>query len=144
MLAGALLACTLAACVDGARRDEAAIGELIVSLVAADNRADLDAVAALYAGDAVLLPPFESPVVGIDAIRDRYREMFETMGFELGATIEETVVEGNWAYSRGMTRGRAMPRDGQGWRSVNDRYLMVLRKDGGRWHITRLMWNAEQ
>ena len=70
--------------------------------------------------------------------------MFETMKLDLGATIEETVVKGSWAYSRGTTRGRATPADGDGWRSVNDRYLMILRKDGGRWLMVRLIWNAEQ
>ena len=123
---------------------EAAINDLVVNLVAADNRGDLDAVDALYADDIVLIPPYEPPVVGIEAVRDRYSQMFEAMKLDLGATIEETVVNGSWAYSRGTTRGRATPVDSENWHSVNDRYLMVLRRDGGRWQIVRLIWNAEQ
>ena len=69
--------------------------ELVQSWVAAFNRQDLDALAGMYAVDAVNHQVAESPVQG----RERIREMF-VHGFALAkmvCIVENLFEEGNWA-----------------------------------------------
>jgi ketosteroid isomerase-like protein len=51
------------------RRLEHALGETRAAFVAALARADTDALAAIYAADATLLPPAADPIHGREAIR---------------------------------------------------------------------------
>ncbi len=112
-------------------------------LMAADNARDVDAVVALYAPDSVLLPPNESPVSGIAAIRPRYAEFFQTHQPELRFVIEETELADDLAYVRGRTLGTIRGLGGLGDQAIDDVFLMILRKTGsGDWKISRLMWHA--
>jgi uncharacterized protein (TIGR02246 family) len=121
--------------------DAAEIQALFDRLMAADNRGDVDAVVRCYADDAVFLPPGGASVEGIRNIRPRYEELFATNGLEVRMDVDAIEVKGPLAFSRGMTRGRLVPRDGSPPREIADRYLMVLRGgDGGEWKIAVLMW----
>jgi len=124
----------------------AAVRRVLESVIAADNARDVEAVLAQYADDAVLLPPGEAAVDGKQAIKLRYQSLFEQSNPELSFASDETVIAGEWAFDRGLTRGRLVQRAGGEPRMVKDKYLMVLRQQmNGMWRIARLMWNkAEQ
>jgi uncharacterized protein (TIGR02246 family) len=112
-------------------------------LMAADNARDVERVVELYAPDAILMPPNESPVEGIAAIRPRYRQFFRTHDPALAFTIAETVVVDDLAYVRGRTHGTIRGREGITDRSIDDVFLMILKRaDKGVWKISRLMWHA--
>lgn len=69
--------------------------EVVQCWVEAFNRADVDALAAMYAEDATNHQVAESPVVG----RDQIREMFRT-GFgaaEMHCIVENVFQDGEWA-----------------------------------------------
>lgn len=118
--------------------------EIVVKgIIAADNAGDLEAVLAHYADDAVLLPPNGPIVEGKDAIRERYRAGFEQFRFDVSIAISETKVSGEWAFNRGATQGKLIPHDGGDAVTLNDQYLMILRRmPGGAWKIARLIWNS--
>lgn len=120
---------------------EGEIQSLFDRLMAADNRGDVDAVLECYAEDAALLPPGGASVQGVESIRPRYEALFASSRLEVRMDVESIEVKGALGFSRGVTRGRALPKDGSPSRPINDRYLMVLRQDPtGAWKIVALMW----
>ncbi len=133
------LACGPALEVD-ARAEVARIEAVAHGLMAADNARDADRVMALYAPDAVMLPPGEPPVEGIAALRPRYEAFLRTHEPALAFTIEETVVVGDLAYVRGRTGGTIRGPEGAE-RAIDDVFLMVLRRLDGGWKISRLMFH---
>lgn len=120
-----------------------AVKKVVREIIAADNAADLDAVARLYDDEAVWLPPHGDLVRGKNAILSRYRNTFERLTPELSFLSDETHVFGDWAFDRGTTNGKLIPRDGSKPINVNDKYLMILRRSPeGAWRIARLMWSS--
>ena len=123
--------------------DLAAIRAVTSGIIAADNTGDATAVIWFYAEDAVLLPPNGAPVAGKDAIRARYEEGFRHFRFAISSSSEETHVFGDWAFDRGTTAGKTIPKTDKSSRQIHDKYVMILhREPGGTWKIARLMWNA--
>ncbi len=123
--------------------DLAAIRAVTSGIIAADNTGDAVAVMRFYADDAILLPPNGAPVTGKDAIRTRYQEGFRHFRFAIFSASEETHVFGDWAFDRGTTEGKTIPKADEPSRQIHDKYLMILhREPGGAWKIARLMWNA--
>ncbi len=119
------------------------IEDVARALIAADNDRDVERVVGLYAPDAMLLPPDEPPVEGISAIRPRYEAFFRTHHPAILITIEETVVADNLAYVRGRTGGSIRGLGGVADRSLNDVFMMILRRtEVGDWRISRLMWHS--
>ncbi len=123
--------------------DLAAIRAVTAGIIAADNKGDAVAVMQFYADDAILLPPNGAPVTGKDAIRTRYEEGFRHFRFAIFSSSEETHVFGDWAFDRGTTEGKAIPKADEPSRQIHDKYVVILhREPGGAWKIARLMWNA--
>jgi uncharacterized protein (TIGR02246 family) len=123
--------------------DLAGIRVVTSGIIAADNTGDATAVIRFYADDAVLLPPNDAPVVGRDAIRARYEEGFRHFRFAISSSSEETHVFGDWAFDRGTTAGKTIPKTDEPSRPIHDKYVMILHLEpGGAWKIARLIWNA--
>jgi len=101
------------------------------------NAKDLDAMAAFYAEDAVLLPPNAPAIFGRDAVRATIQEMFAAgIGIEL-EDLEINVV-GDLGYKAGRYRTRG--KDG----SLVDRgkYIEIWSKVDGKWMLHRDIWNS--
>jgi uncharacterized protein (TIGR02246 family) len=125
--------------------DVAAIRVVSSGIIAADNTGDAAAVTRFYADDAVLLPPNGAQVVGKDAIRARYEEGFRHFRFAISSASEETHIFGDWAFDRGTTEGKTIPKTDEPSRHIHDKYLMILhRESSGAWKIARLIWNAAE
>jgi uncharacterized protein (TIGR02246 family) len=123
--------------------DSLAVRGVATGIVAADNARDLHRVLAYYAPDAVLLPPGEPPVTGRDRIQPRYEALFAAYDPAIETVINQLVVAGGVAYVRGTNGGLLRGRESTPDRTLNDVYLMLLRRDPfGRWHISHLMWHA--
>jgi len=136
----------LAASVSAASReksaDAAAVEKVLAGIVAADNAADLDAVVSHYTEDAILLPPNDVPVVGKLAIRARYEEAFRHFRFDIAFVSDESQLFGDWAFVRGVIRGRTIPKDETSGRTLNDKFVMILHREKDGWKIARLIWNG--
>ena len=119
--------------------------ELLAALMKADNAGDLAAVIALYAADAVLLPPNEATVRGKDAIRARYARMFATTRMTVRFEIDDDGVDGSTGFIRGRTIGTRAPTDGARVEDLTGKFVMLLARDsGGAWTIRSLIWNADR
>lgn len=143
--AGGLIAAGLGSARQAYTPDLEAIRQVTSGIIAADNVGDAEAVVRFYAEDAVLLPPNDSPVVGKAAIRARYKEGFRRFRFDISSTSDETEAFGEWAFDRGTTSGRMVPKGNEAPRKVHDKYVMILHKRAdGSWKIARLIWNSAE
>ena len=134
----ALVFCELA----GASSADADVRSTIQSLVRADNRRDLAAALAEYAHDAILFPPGLPPIAGTAAIQERYRELYANSLPKLEQNITDIVIRKDIAVVQGTTTGLFPAGPNEPSRSINDKFLMILRQQGKQWRILRLMWNS--
>jgi ketosteroid isomerase-like protein len=112
-------------------------------IVLADNARDIGRVQGSYAPDAVLMPPNEMPIRGWDAIRPRYEALFASFAPAIEGHLDEICVSGSIAFVRGRNGGQFNPRGTGRTRTLNDTYLMLLRREGAAtWRISHLMWHS--
>lgn len=118
------------------------VRQVALGIIAADNARNVERVLSYYAADAILLPPGEPPVVGRDAIKPRYLDLFSRYQPQIEAHINEACVSGTFAFVRGHNGGRLVSREGGSDRQLNDEYLMLLHLEPRfGWRITHLMWH---
>ena len=116
----------------GARRD---IEAAVQRYVEASNRGDAEGLAALYADDAVLLPPDHEPVRGRSAIGDFWRQGTDE-GLEVTTLTLE--VDGNLGYLVGRYRLPATDEEPPD----SGKYVMCLKRQrDGAWKLTADIWN---
>lgn len=112
-------------------------------IVVADNRRDLQQVVDYYTNDAVLLPPGEAPMAGRDRIRPRYEALFAAFTPEIELQIHEACAGVDLGFVRGHNGGRLVSRASGETRSLDDAFVMMLRRDGGIWRISHLIWHRQ-
>ena len=121
---------------ESARTDAKAIEAAVMRYVAASNRGDVDALAALYAEDAVLLPPDHGPVEGREAIADFWRQ-----GTDHGLAIRtiRVDVQSDLGYLVGRYTLPATDQEP----ADSGKYLLCLRRQSdGTWKVTADIWNS--
>jgi uncharacterized protein (TIGR02246 family) len=143
-----LLCSTLAAgCKSSATSDDAdvaAVRATVQRIIAADNARDIEAAVGCYTEDAQWFPPNTEPLVGRSELRTSYTNLFEDWVPEMVVVSDETWVRDDIAVDRGRTMGRLVSRKGKPTRTVDDTYMMWLRRENGEWRIARLMWSPNQ
>src|SRR6185295_17240107 len=116
----------------GSRR---AIEAAVQRYVDASNHGDADALASLYADDAVLLPPDHEPVRGRAAIGDFWRQGTDE-GLEVTTLTVE--VDGDLGYLVGRYHLPATDEEP----ADSGKYVMCLkRQQDGSWKVTADIWN---
>jgi uncharacterized protein (TIGR02246 family) len=110
---------------------------------AAINDGILDRWIGFVADDAVIMPPDEPPIVGIDAIRPRYAAVFDAYSFQFRGGIQEIAVVGPMAMVRASIDETLTPKDGGPPMDLGGAWLMVLRQEAdGSWKLWRNMWSV--
>jgi uncharacterized protein (TIGR02246 family) len=116
----------------GSRR---AIEAAVQRYVEASNQGDADALASLYADDAVLLPPDHEPVRGRAAIGDFWRQGTDE-GLEVTTLTVE--VQGDLGYLVGRYHLPATDEEP----ADSGKYVMCLKRQrDGAWKLTADIWN---
>jgi uncharacterized protein (TIGR02246 family) len=128
-------------CTPTADHDQQAIRELIRNIIAADNKADIEAVISCYHPDASLLPPGKPPINGAEAIRKNYETIFSSSILELKIQEDEITLADDYAICTGLTRGQVLSKIDSTTRVVNDKFVMILQKRDQVWKIKSLFWN---
>lgn len=112
---------------------------------AAWRAGDAAAIAALYTADAHVLYPDRVGISGRQAILAYFRGFFGDFpknAFELRSA--EVVVNGDWAFDRGVYRWRGTPAAGGAPEADDGKYLVVLhRESDGAWRVARDMDNSD-
>jgi uncharacterized protein (TIGR02246 family) len=112
-----------------------AIEAAVARYVAASNRGDADALADLYADDAMLLPPDHEPIRGRRAIGEFWRQ-----GTDEGLQVTTLTVEvdGDLGYLVG--RYKLPPTEEEP--ADSGKYVMCLKRQrDGSWKLTADIWN---
>jgi len=110
--------------------------------IEAFNRADVDALVALYAPDVVVMPPDRPDLHGRAAVADWLREFFAEQRATQTLVNDEVVVAGDWAFLRGHFELTIAAREGGRPARVRGKHLVVWRRDsGGAWLAARDLWN---
>jgi uncharacterized protein (TIGR02246 family) len=129
----------LAACGPGSSPGEGgsrrAIEAAVQRYVDASNQGDADALASLYADDAVLLPPDHEPVRGRAAIGEFWRQGTD-QGLEVTTLTVE--VDGDLGYLVGRYHLPATDEEP----ADSGKYVMCLKRQrDGVWKLTADIWN---
>ena len=146
-LSKSLLRCAgVAACAIGfaasAADDAARIRAGTESWVKSFNSGNAGAVVAVYADDAVLMPPGAAPARGTAAIKEAIAK--EIAGAKKGnvqfqlATNDEVGVSGDMAWHSGAY----FVVDKANKPVETGKFLEVWERKNGKWRITRDIWNA--
>ena len=135
-----LLVAVAAGCAGGSTAiDPASRGAIEATVdryVAASNEGDAEALAELYAEDALLLPPDHEPIRGRAAIVEFWRQ-----GTDLGLEVSTLRLEvaGDVAYLVG--RYRLPPTEEEA--ADSGQYVLCLkRQPDGAWKLTADIWNG--
>jgi uncharacterized protein (TIGR02246 family) len=140
LLAGGILAGVLVSGCAGHGRvaepgSRQAIEAAVRRYVTASNQGDAEALAALYADDAVLLPPDHEPIRGRDAIGAFWRQ-----GTDEGLQVTTLTVEadGDLGYLVGRYNLPATDEEP----ADSGKYVMCLKRQrDGSWKLTADIWN---
>ena len=112
-------------------------------VIQADNRGDLEKVVTLYTADAMLLPAGRTDIMGRDAIREHYGQIFSTTTLQLHPRVLEEWTRHDIAMIHGTITGKTVSKTDSSEHIVDDKFLMFLKMDSGKWKIHRLMWSQD-
>jgi len=104
--------------------------------VEATNHGDVEALASLYADDAVLLPPDHQPISGRDAIGEFWRQGTDE-GLEV--TTLRLDVEGGIGYLVGQY---TLPETDEEPADSGKTVMCLRRQQDGSWKVTADIWNS--
>ena len=121
-----------------------AINALVGDWVEAYNAGDSKALTALFAEDAMRLPPEESAFSGHTRIESEFDAEFEGGAGETTIRLEETVIADKLAFTRGTWAVTTTPEDGESTTVVGKWLNLIALQDDGSWRIQRNMWNLDE
>lgn len=118
------------------------IAAINASFDAAFNAKTPDAIGALYAENAVVMPaPAGEPVVGAAAIQDFFAGLIAAGVIEHQLTLVDAVEEGNLAYQRGKWAGAMLNAQGEKQHFGGNVHLVYRKQPDGGWKAVTHIWN---
>ena len=143
MLRIATVAACLLFCIIGSARaqDVAAIQALNDKWDAAFNKGDAEALAAMYAADAYVLPPGAELVRGRAAIQNFWGGAVQQLGDAKLTTVDVLKLGPSAAREIGTFSFKTKDATPQ---EVAGKYVVVWRKIGGKWLLATDIWNANK
>ena len=123
--------------------DETALKEITQTWLTSYNAGEADTIAALYAEDAVLMPPHAAVARGRAAIREfiaKDSAGAKSAGIKLIPGTETVGVNGDW----GWNSGSYTVQDGSGKTVDSGSYVSVSHKVDGKWLYVRDTYNSDQ
>ena len=111
---------------------------------AALNTNDVDAILDLYSTEPVFMPQHSTALVGRDAVRAGYKQVFATLKLNVQFTIHEIEEVGNWAWVRTSSAGTTRVLDSGVDVNEGNNELFVFRNEVGRWKIYRYLFATSQ
>ena len=102
-----------------------------------------DTVLALYADDAVFYAPDMGTITGRAAINDLFQKMQSTVIPSLTMHSTRSQIAGNLAYDSGVFQETITIKADNSTQQHHGTYLMVLRREAGKWLIMEHMWTDQ-
>ncbi|EML6195576.1 SgcJ/EcaC family oxidoreductase [Pseudomonas aeruginosa] len=120
------------------------IQSILQSYETALNANDIDAILDLYGEAPVFMPQHAPPLVGREAVRAGYQQVFASIKLQIRFDIHEVEVIGDWAWARTSSAGRTrlLAEDVEIAEGNNE--LFVFRREHGHWKIHRYLFATNQ
>ena len=120
------------------------IEALVKTYEKALNANDIESILHLYGQDPVFMPQHAPALVGREAVRAGYRQVFETVKLNVQFAIHEVEVFGDTAWARTSSAGRTRIL-GAGIEVVEgNNELFVFKRETGEWRIHRYLFSTTQ
>jgi len=120
------------------------VKELLKSYEIALNANDLERILALYGSEPVFMPQHAPALVGRDAVRAGYRQVFDTLKLNIAFEIYEIEEMGDWAWARTSSAGRTRILAAGVEVTEGNNELFIFRREGGEWRIHRYLFSTNQ
>lgn len=124
--------------------DPAQLVSIMERYAAALRSNNVEALVALYAVDGVFMREDMPAVVGRDALRAAYRQVFATLKVDVAFTIQETEAVGDMAWLRATSKGKIKVLATGVETSNSFGELVVFRREQGVWRIRSYMYASNQ
>jgi len=120
------------------------VQSVLQSYEAALNSNDIDTILSLYGREPVFMPQHAPALVGRDAVRAGYEQVFATIKLDVSFTIHEVDEVGAWAWARTSSAGRTRILAVDAEVAEGNNELFVFRSEDGAWKIHRYLFSTTQ
>jgi uncharacterized protein (TIGR02246 family) len=104
------------------------------------NGNDIDTILGLYSADPVFMPEYAPALVGRDAVRAGYAQVFAAIKLDVRFDIHDIEMAGDWAWARTSSAGhtRILASGAEAQEGNNE--LFVFQRIDGEWKIHRYLF----
>ncbi|ENC9777656.1 SgcJ/EcaC family oxidoreductase [Pseudomonas aeruginosa] len=120
------------------------IQSILQSYETALNANDIDAILDLYGEAPVFMPQHAPALVGREAVRAGYQQVFASIKLQIRFDIHEVEVIGDWAWARTSSAGRTRLLAEDVEIAEDNNELFVFRREHGHWKIHRYLFATNQ
>jgi uncharacterized protein (TIGR02246 family) len=114
------------------------------SYEAALNSNAVDTILDLYGSEPVFMPQHAPALVGRDAVRAGYEQVFATIKLDVRFEIHEVEEAGDYAWARTSSAGRTRILAAGVEVAEGNNELFVFRRENGTWKIHRYLFSTTQ
>ncbi len=108
------------------------------------NASALEEILGLYGSDPVFMPQHAPALVGRDAVRAGYQQVFQTIQLNIRFEIFEVQRAGDWAWARTRSAGRTRILAAGAEVAEGNNELFVFRHENGAWKIHRYLFSTDR
>ncbi|MDH5331128.1 MAG: SgcJ/EcaC family oxidoreductase [Aquincola sp.] len=108
------------------------------------NTNDLESILNLYGQTPVFMPQHAPALVGREAVRAGYRQVFETIKLNIEFTIHDLEVLGDTAWARTSSAGRTRILSAGIEVAEGNNELFIFKRENGDWKIHRYLFSTTQ
>ena len=101
---------------------------------------DVETLVGLYSPNGVFMREDMPAVVGRDALRASYKNVFATLKVALGFKVQEAEQSGDLGWARSVSTGKVKVLATGAETSETYNQLVVFKKDGGAWKIRSYLY----
>jgi uncharacterized protein (TIGR02246 family) len=108
------------------------------------NANDLESILSLYGQAPVFMPQHAPALVGREAVRAGYRQVFETIKLNIEFTIHDLEVLGDAAWARTSSAGHTRALSAGIEVAEGNNELFIFMRENGDWKIHRYLFSTTQ
>ena len=120
------------------------IRSLLRSYETALNTGATEAIVDLYGSEPVFMPQHAPALVGRDAVRAGYEQVFATIKLDVRFEIHEVEEAGDYAWARTSSTGRTKILAAGAEVAEGNNELFIFRREQGVWKIHRYLFATTQ
>lgn len=120
------------------------IHSVLRSYEAALNTNAIDTILDLYGSEPVFMPQHAPALVGRDAVRAGYEQVFATIKLDVRFEIHEVEEAGDYAWARTSSAGRTKILAAGAQVAEGNNELFIFRREQGAWKIHRYLFATTQ